>query len=133
MVGEPEISIDIGIRGYGLAGGAGSVLQLRPVRARHRLPGQIYRDLPGRIGGGVEMMHLLDRMKGERDLSWIAECARTEVLLHPEWSVTNVLPPATRDGGAPGGGGLVREKTTGRPHWYVHVHPGCRGSRISLL
>ena len=66
------------------------------------VPGPGYPALLNRIGGGVEV-HLLDRMKGERDLSWIAKCARTEVLLHPEWSVMNVLPPAAGGGGTPGG------------------------------
>jgi hypothetical protein len=55
-------------------------------------PGLVYRELLDRIGGGVEV-HLLDRMKGERDLYWIAECAYTEALLHPGWSVETDLPP----------------------------------------
>ena len=33
------------------------------------------------------------RMKGGRDLSWIAGCASTEALLHPGWSVATDLPP----------------------------------------
>ena len=53
-------------------------------------PGPVYRELLDRIGGGVEV-HLLDRMKDERDLSWIAECAHTEALLHPGWSVESDL------------------------------------------
>jgi len=36
---------------------------------------------------------LLDRMKDERDLYWIADCAYTEALLHPGWSVEADLPP----------------------------------------
>jgi len=36
---------------------------------------------------------LADRMKDERDLSRIADCAYTEALLHPGWSVETVLPP----------------------------------------
>ncbi|MCK9278483.1 MAG: hypothetical protein M0P22_10385 [Methanoculleus sp.] len=54
-------------------------------------PGPVYRELLDRIRGGVEV-HLLDRMKDERDLSWIAECAYTEALLHPGWSVETDLP-----------------------------------------
>ena len=53
--------------------------------------GPVYRELLDRIRGGVEV-HLLDRMKDEHDLSWIAECAYTEALLHPEWSVETDLP-----------------------------------------
>jgi len=37
-------------------------------------------------------VHLLDRMKDERDLSWIAGCAYTGALLHPGWSVETDLP-----------------------------------------
>jgi len=54
-------------------------------------PGTVYRELLNRIRGGVEV-HLLDRMKDERDLYWIAECAYTEALLHPGWSVETDLP-----------------------------------------
>ena len=32
-------------------------------------------------------------MKDERDLSRIADCAYTEALLHPGWSVETDLPP----------------------------------------
>ncbi|KUK47742.1 MAG: hypothetical protein XD74_1655 [Actinobacteria bacterium 66_15] len=31
-------------------------------------------------------------MKDERDLYWIVECAYTEALLHPGWSVETDLP-----------------------------------------
>jgi hypothetical protein len=55
-------------------------------------PGPVYRELLDRIRGGVEV-HLLDRMKDERDLYWIADCAYTEALLHPGWSVEADLPP----------------------------------------
>jgi len=55
-------------------------------------PGGVYRALLDRIRGGVEV-HLLGRMYGDRDLYWIAECAYTEALLHPGWSVETDLPP----------------------------------------
>ena len=55
-------------------------------------PGPVYRELLDRIRGGVEV-HLLDRMRDECDLSWIAGCAYTEALLHPGWSVETDLPP----------------------------------------
>ena len=36
---------------------------------------------------------LADRVKGERGLSRITDCAYTEALLHPGWSVKTDLPP----------------------------------------
>jgi hypothetical protein len=54
-------------------------------------PGPVYRELLDRIRGGVEV-HLLDWVKDERDLSWIAGCAYTGALLHPGWSVETDLP-----------------------------------------
>ena len=49
-------------------------------------------------------------MKGERDLYWIADCAYTEALLHPEWIVKIDLPPLPEPGELLGGYGPVREK-----------------------
>ena len=65
-------------------------------------PGPVYRELLNRIRGGVEV-HLLDRMKDERDLYWITECAYTEALLHPGWSVETDLPLLLEE--LPGGAG----------------------------
>ena len=36
---------------------------------------------------------LADRMKDERDLSRIADCAYTGAMRHPGWSVKTDLPP----------------------------------------
>ena len=58
-------------------------------------PGQIYRELLERIRGGPWSFQA-DRMHSERDLSWIAGCARTEALLHPGWSVKTEPPRSPR-------------------------------------
>jgi hypothetical protein len=54
-------------------------------------PGRVYRALLDRVASGP-WSFLLDRMMGERDLYWIADCAYTEALLHPGWSVKTDLP-----------------------------------------
>jgi len=58
-------------------------------------PGRVYRALLDRVALGP-WSFLLDRMKGERDLHWIADCAYTEVPLHPGWSVETDLSPRCR-------------------------------------
>ena len=55
-------------------------------------PGGVYRALLDRVAAGP-WSFLLDRMKDERDLYWIADCAYVEALLHPGWSVKPDLPP----------------------------------------
>ena len=55
-------------------------------------PGGVYRALLDRVAPGP-WSFLADRMYGDRDLYWIADCAYMEALLHPEWSVETDLPP----------------------------------------
>lgn len=58
-------------------------------------PGPVYRELLDRIRGGVEV-HLLDRMRDERDLSWIAGCVYTGALLHTPGGRWRVIFPCCR-------------------------------------
>ena len=55
-------------------------------------PGPVYRALLDRVALGPWSFQA-GWMKDERDLSWIADCAYTEALLHPGWSVETDLPP----------------------------------------
>jgi|GEM_PF-725253 len=55
-------------------------------------PGGVYRALLDLVAPGPWSFQA-GRMKDERDLYWIADCAYTEALLHPEWSVETDLPP----------------------------------------
>jgi len=75
-------------------------------------PGQIYRELLERIRGGPWSFQA-DRMHSERDLSWIAGCARTEALLHPGWSGETEPPPLSEAEDPPGvqSGELDRDGT----------------------
>ena len=55
-------------------------------------PGGVYRALLDLVAPGPWSIQA-GRMKDERDLYWIADCAYTEALLHPEWSVETDHPP----------------------------------------
>ena len=64
-------------------------------------PGGIYRAMLDRVANG-RWSFRAGWMKGERDLYRIADCAYTEALLHPGWSVETVLPPLPVVKGVPG-------------------------------
>ena len=64
----------------------------RPIIRSAAAPGQIYRELLDRIRGDPWSFQA-DWMHSERDLSWIAGCARTEALLHTPAGPGRPSPP----------------------------------------